>query len=63
MNSNKLAITNFSSTNYISYESSMSQLSGDVFFIQLRLGNNIREQNDCHSTGVSHNSLSVEEID
>ena len=53
VNSNKSAIRNLSVTHYISYESSISQLSrGDMFYIQLRLCDKIWGQKDCHSAGT-----------
>ena len=49
MNSNNSAIPNPSATSYISHESSISQLSGDLFHIQLWLGDKTEGQNDCLS--------------
>ena len=48
---NKLAILDCSTTNYIPYESSMSQLSNDLFHCQLRLGDKLWGQKYCYNTG------------
>ena len=52
VNSNKKDILHSSATPYIPYESSISQLPGDMFGVHLRLGNNLWGQHDCHSTGI-----------
>ena len=57
MNSNSPAIPNSSETSYISHESSISQLSGDIFHIQLWLGDKIEGQNDYHSAVTSSRSI------
>ena len=41
MNSNKNVIPHCRATNYIPYKSSMSQLSGDMFHVNLGLGDSI----------------------
>ena len=50
-NSNKLATLDCSTSIYIPYESSMCQLSDDIFLCQLRLGDKLWLQNYCHNTG------------
>ena len=57
VNSNSSAVPIFSATNYISYESSISQLSGDMFHIQLRLCDKIGGQKDHHGAGTFSRSI------
>ena len=57
MNSNNSAIPNFSVTNYISYESSISQLFADMFYIQIRLHDKIGGLKDYHSAGTFSRSI------
>ena len=57
MNSNKSAILYSIVTNYIPFESSKSQLSDHVFHMQLRLGDNLRGQNDFHITATFHSFI------
>ena len=57
VNSNKTDILHSSATHDISYESSSSQLSGDMFFVHQRFGNNLWGQNDCHSRAIVARSI------
>ena len=52
VNSKKTDMLHSSATTYIPYENSISQLSGDMFRVHLRLGNNLWGQNNCHSTCI-----------
>ena len=58
MHSDNSAIPNPSAISHISHESSMSQLSGDIFHIQLWLpvGDKVGGQNDKHSAATSSRS-------
>ena len=53
VNSNNSAVIDSSATNYISYETSMPQLSNDMAHTRIMLGDNLRGQNDCQNTGTS----------
>ena len=57
MNSNKSAIPDLSDNNYISYESSISKLSHDVFNFQVMLIGEIVGQNNYYSVGTFANSI------
>ena len=53
MNSNNSSIPNSSATSFISHESSISQLSGDIFHILLWLADNIGGQDDYNSAATA----------
>ena len=57
MNYNKSAIPDFSETNNISYESSISQLFGDIFNIQLMQVFKEGGQNDYNNAGSLSGSV------
>ena len=50
VSSNESAVPNFLATIYMSCESLISQLSNDLFCIQLKSGDNLLRQNNCYRT-------------